>query len=93
MITRLDTQFGDIIDTLKDLDEGKMWDRTYTMMWVVIRYLHAALRKTARTDTFRARRFTDHGEYLGDFGMIEKWPSGLSQQLVQEPLIIGERIS
>jgi hypothetical protein len=32
MITRLDTQFGDIIDTLKDLDEGKMWDRTYTMM-------------------------------------------------------------
>ncbi|KAH8083734.1 putative arylsulfatase [Filobasidium floriforme] len=64
MITRLDTQFGDIIDTLKDLDEGKMWDRTYTMM------------------------FTDHGEYLGDFGMIEKWPSGLSQQLVQEPLII-----
>jgi len=33
--------------------------------------------------------FTDHGEYLGDHGMIEKWPSGLSETLVREPLIIG----
>jgi arylsulfatase A-like enzyme len=33
--------------------------------------------------------FTDHGEYLGDHGLIEKWPSGLSSSLVQEPLIIG----
>ncbi|KEF58106.1 uncharacterized protein A1O9_06029 [Exophiala aquamarina CBS 119918] len=33
--------------------------------------------------------FTDHGEYLGDHGMIEKWPSGLSETLVHEPLIIG----
>ncbi|KAL2839947.1 alkaline-phosphatase-like protein [Aspergillus pseudoustus] len=33
--------------------------------------------------------FTDHGEYLGDHGLIEKWPSGLSETLVREPLIIG----
>ncbi|KAM0229789.1 hypothetical protein ACHAP5_011546 [Fusarium lateritium] len=33
--------------------------------------------------------FTDHGEYLGDHGLIEKWPSGLSETLVHEPLIIG----
>lgn len=33
--------------------------------------------------------FTDHGEYLGDYGLIEKWPSGLSDSLVKEPLIIG----
>jgi arylsulfatase A-like enzyme len=33
--------------------------------------------------------FTDHGEYLGDHGLIEKWPAGLSNTLVQEPLIIG----
>lgn len=33
--------------------------------------------------------FTDHGEYLGDHGLIEKWPSGLSDTLVHEPLIIG----
>lgn len=33
--------------------------------------------------------FTDHGEYLGDHGLIEKWPSGLGETLVHEPLIIG----
>lgn len=33
--------------------------------------------------------FTDHGEYLGDHGLIEKWPSGLSDSLTHEPLIIG----
>lgn len=33
--------------------------------------------------------FTDHGEYLGDHGLIEKWPSGLSDSLVHEPFIIG----
>lgn len=32
---------------------------------------------------------TDHGEYLGDHGLIEKWPSGVSEQLVHEPLIIS----
>ncbi|OOF99012.1 hypothetical protein ASPCADRAFT_41848 [Aspergillus carbonarius ITEM 5010] len=33
--------------------------------------------------------FTDHGEYLGDHGLIEKWPSGLSDSLVHEPLIVA----
>lgn len=33
--------------------------------------------------------FTDHGEYLGDHGLIEKWPSGVSDSLVHEPLIIA----
>jgi arylsulfatase A-like enzyme len=33
--------------------------------------------------------FTDHGEYLGDFGLVEKWPSGLDRCLVQNPLIMA----
>lgn len=33
--------------------------------------------------------FTDHGEYLGDHGLIEKWHAGLSETLVHQPLIIG----
>ncbi|KAF4438782.1 sulfatase [Fusarium acutatum] len=33
--------------------------------------------------------FTDHGEYLRDLGLIEKWTSGLSDCLVKEPLIVG----
>lgn len=33
--------------------------------------------------------FTDHGEWMGDYGLIEKWPSGLSESLVRDALIIG----
>jgi arylsulfatase A-like enzyme len=40
-----------------------------------------------RTITFF---FTDHGEYLGDFGLIEKWPSGLDDVLVRNPLIVHD---
>jgi arylsulfatase A-like enzyme len=32
---------------------------------------------------------TDHGEYLGDFGLVEKWPSGLDECLLRNPLIIA----
>lgn len=33
--------------------------------------------------------FTDHGEFLGDYGLVEKWPSGVSENLVHEPMIVG----
>ncbi|KAJ3941729.1 uncharacterized protein N0V96_008443 [Colletotrichum fioriniae] len=62
MISRLDDQFGRVVDKTKALGH---WDSTVTMF------------------------FTDHGEYLGDHGMIEKWPSGLSDSLTHEPLIVG----
>jgi arylsulfatase A-like enzyme len=39
-----------------------------------------------RTVTFF---FTDHGEYLGDYGLVEKWPSGLDDCLVRNPLIVA----
>ena len=32
---------------------------------------------------------TDHGEYLGDFGLVEKWPSGLDACLLRNPLIVA----
>ncbi len=34
--------------------------------------------------------FTDHGEYLGDFGLVEKWMSGLDDVLVHNPLVIHD---
>jgi arylsulfatase A-like enzyme len=34
--------------------------------------------------------FTDHGEYLGDYGLVEKWPSGLEDCLVRNPLVIQD---
>ncbi|KAK6207064.1 hypothetical protein LQW54_007492 [Pestalotiopsis sp. IQ-011] len=33
--------------------------------------------------------FTDHGEFLGDYGLIEKWPSAVTGSLTHDPLIIG----
>ena len=33
--------------------------------------------------------FTDHGEYIGDFGLVEKWPSGLDRCLLQNPVIMA----
>lgn len=33
--------------------------------------------------------FTAHGEFLGDWGVVEKWPSGVSDNLVHDPLVIG----
>ena len=32
---------------------------------------------------------SDHGEYLGDFGLVEKWPSGLDPCLLKNPLILA----
>jgi arylsulfatase A-like enzyme len=33
--------------------------------------------------------FTDHGEYLGDHGLVEKWPSGLDDCLLRNPLVLA----
>ena len=41
---------------------------------------------TDNTDVFF---FSDHGEYLGDYGLIEKWPSGLDHCLLRNPLIVA----
>ncbi len=34
--------------------------------------------------------FTDHGEYLGDYGLVEKWMSGLDDCLTRNPLIVAD---
>jgi arylsulfatase A-like enzyme len=39
-----------------------------------------------RTATFF---FTDHGEYLGDFGLVEKWPAGVDDCLLRNPLVVA----
>ncbi len=33
--------------------------------------------------------FSDHGEYLGDYGLIEKWPSAMDACITRDPLIIS----
>lgn len=41
---------------------------------------------SGRTTTFF---FTDHGEYLGDYGLVEKWSSGQHDVLLHNPLVIA----
>ncbi|WP_200834720.1 sulfatase-like hydrolase/transferase [Amycolatopsis alkalitolerans] len=33
--------------------------------------------------------FTDHGEYLGDFGLVEKWPTSMSPNITRDPLVLA----
>jgi arylsulfatase A-like enzyme len=48
-----------------------------------------ALEKTGQADETLTLYFTDHGEYAGDFGLVEKWPSGMDRCLLQNPLIVA----
>jgi arylsulfatase A-like enzyme len=32
--------------------------------------------------------FSDHGDYAGDYGLVEKWPSGVEDVLTRVPLIV-----
>ncbi|MCB1692272.1 MAG: sulfatase-like hydrolase/transferase [Pseudomonadales bacterium] len=49
----------------------------------------AHLEATGHFDDTIVIFLTDHGEYLGDFGLVEKWPSGLDRCLLQNPLIMA----
>jgi len=52
------------------------------------RVLHAVDASGAGDRTVTAF-FTDHGEYLGDYGLVEKWPSGLHDCLLRNPLVLA----
>jgi arylsulfatase A-like enzyme len=49
----------------------------------------AAIDEIGATATTMIGFFTDHGEHLGDYGLIEKWPSGLDPSLLRNPLILA----
>jgi arylsulfatase A-like enzyme len=48
-----------------------------------------AVDSAGAADTTTTMFFTDHGEYLGDFGLIEKWSSGQHESLLHNPLVIA----
>ncbi len=49
--------------------------------------LMSALERTGRDKDTALFLFADHGDYTGDFGLVEKWPSGLEDCLTHVPLI------
>lgn len=54
--------------------------------WLLGEVLEALERTNHSRDT-AVLLFSDHGDYAGDYGLVEKWPSGLDDPLTHVPLI------
>lgn len=49
--------------------------------------LMQTLEKTGRDKDTALFLLSDHGDYAGDYGLVEKWPSGLEDCLTHVPLV------
>ena len=47
-----------------------------------------AMEKAGRDKDTALIAFSDHGDYAGDYGLTEKWPSGLEDCLTHIPMIV-----
>ncbi len=61
MITKVDHQYGQIVNNLKKVGE---FENTAILF------------------------FADHGDYVGDYGLTEKWPNAFQDCLINIPLIM-----
>ena len=50
--------------------------------------LMETLEETGLADDTALFFFSDHGDYAGDYGLVEKWPSGVEDVLTRVPLIV-----
>jgi arylsulfatase A-like enzyme len=47
-----------------------------------------ALAESGHEDDTTVFFFSDHGDYAGDYGLVEKWPNGMEDVLTRVPLIV-----
>ena len=75
-----------------DPDDWSQIIRTYYAMVTRVDdqlgQVRAAVDRAGCADRTLTFFFTDHGEYLGDFGLVEKWPSGVDDVLLRNPLVV-----
>ena len=50
--------------------------------------LMKGLKESGHEDDTIVVVFSDHGDWAGDYGLVEKWPSGLDNVLTHVPLIV-----
>ncbi len=48
----------------------------------------ASLKRHGFWDDTSVLYYSDHGDYAGDYGLVEKWPSGFEDCLIRSPLAI-----
>lgn len=78
------------LDKLTDRDFRKIQAVYLGMVsysdWVLGELLEA-IDKTGHTNDTAVLAFADHGEWAGDYGLVEKWPSAMDDTLTRIPLI------
>ncbi|MGA8183682.1 MAG: sulfatase-like hydrolase/transferase, partial [Terriglobia bacterium] len=47
-----------------------------------------AIERTGHVDDTAVFLFSDHGDWAGDYGLVEKWPSALDDVLTHVPLVL-----
>jgi arylsulfatase A-like enzyme len=80
------------LDALTDADWAEVTATYYGMVSRLDDQLGRVLQALERAgvaDRTVVTCFTDHGEYLGEHGLVEKWPSGLDDCLLRNPLVIA----
>ena len=78
------------LDKLNDADFRKIQAVYLGMVsysdWVFGELL-AAVERTGHADDTAIFVFSDHGEWGGDYGLVEKWPSAMEDVLTRVPLL------
>jgi arylsulfatase A-like enzyme len=79
------------LDRLDEDDWREIVATYYGMVSRIDHHLGRVVEAVARSgaeDRTAVLFFPDHGEYLGDFGLVEKWVAGVDPCLVRNPLIV-----
>jgi choline-sulfatase len=78
------------LDGVSDLELRKVRATYYGQVsyadWLFGQLLDA-LDRTGHANDTAVLLASDHGDYAGDYGLVEKWPSGLESALTHVPLI------
>jgi len=78
----LDKVSGDVYRRIR----ATYLDKTAYVDWL-LGELMEAMEKSNRTQDTSLFVYSDHGDYGGDFGLVEKWPSGMERCLTHVPLL------